>query len=113
MLWPRPLPVYVRGPVELREQYYGPTSTPCWACVIPFDWYGLAYCARPVPKAPYNIGSTEGLGVDDNPSVKLAQQWLEVNPRLPSALRRLVLEAQDRGRRSIVAQKFTASLQAK
>ena len=41
----------------------------------------------------------------------LAQRWLEANPEAPSALRRLVLEAQDHGRRSIVAQKFNASLQ--
>jgi len=105
---------YVRGPVELREQYYGPYFE---ALLGVWESRSIGMASRIVrglyPKAPYNTGSTEGLGVDDNPSVKLAQQWLEANPEAPSALRRLVLEAQDHGRRSIVAQKFNASLQAK
>ena len=105
---------YVRGPVELREQYYGPYFE---ALLGVWESRSIGMASRIVrglyPKAPYNIGSTEGLGVDDNPSVKLAQQWLEANPEAPSALRRLVLEAQDHGHRSIVAQKFNASLQAK
>ena len=104
---------YVRGPVELREQYYGPYFE---ALLGVWESRSIGMASRIVrglyPKAPYNIGSTEGLGVDDNPSVKLAQQWLEANPEAPSALRRLVLEAQDHGHRSIVAQKFNASLQA-
>ena len=105
---------YVRGPVELREQYYGPYFD---ALLGVWESRSIGMASRIVrglyPKAPYNTGSTEGLGVDDNPSVKLAQQWLEANPEAPSALRRLVLEAQDHGRRSILAQKFNASLQAK
>ena len=105
---------YVRGPVELREQYYGPYFE---ALLGVWESRSIGMASRIVrglyPKAPYNTGSTEGLGVDDNPSVKLAQQWLEANPEAPSALRRLVLEAQDHGRRSILAQKFNASLQAK
>ena len=105
---------YVRGPVELREQYYGPYFE---ALLGVWESRSIGMASRIVrglyPKAPYNIGSTEGLGVDDNPSVKLAQQWLEANPEAPSALRRLVLEAQDHGHRSILAQKFNASLQAK
>ena len=105
---------YVRGPVELREQYYGPYFE---ALLGVWESRSIGMASRIVrglyPKAPYNTGSTEGLGVDDNPSVKLAQQWLEANPEAPSALRRLVLEAQDHGHRSIVAQKFNASLQAK
>lgn len=104
---------YVRGPVELREQYYGPYFD---ALLGVWESRSIGMATRIVrglyPKAPYNTGSTEGLGVDDNPSVKLAQQWLEANPEAPSALRRLVLEAQDHGHRSIVAQKFNASLQA-
>ena len=67
---------------------------------------------------PANAGEYRGLRRSimssrswDNPSVALAQRWLEANPEAPSALRRLVLEAQDHGRRSIVAQKFNASLQ--
>lgn len=100
--------------MELREQYYGPYFD---ALLGVWESRSIGMASRIVrglyPKAPYNIGSTEGLGVDDNPSVKLAQQWLEANPEAPSALRRLVLEAQDHGRRSIVAQKFNASLQAK
>ena len=105
---------YVRGPVELREQYYGPYFE---ALLGVWESRSIGMASRIVrglyPKAPYNTGSTEGLGVDDNPSVKLAQQWLEANPEAPSALRRLVLEAQDHGRRSIVAQRFNAFLQAK
>lgn len=105
---------YVRGPVELREQYYGPYFD---ALLGVWESRSIGMASRIVrglyPKAPYNTGSTEGLGVDDNPSVKLAQQWLEANPEAPSALRRLVLEAQDHGRRSILAQRFNASLQAK
>ena len=105
---------YVRGPVELREQYYGPYFE---ALLGVWESRSIGMASRIVrglyPKAPYNTGSTEGLGVDDNPSVKLAQQWLEANPEAPSALRRLVLEAQDHGHRSILAQKFNASLQAK
>ena len=105
---------YVRGPVELREQYYSPYFD---ALLGVWESRSIGMASRIVrglyPKAPYNTGSTEGLGVDDNPSVKLAQQWLEANPEAPSALRRLVLEAQDHGRRSILAQKFNASLQAK
>ncbi|WP_294660193.1 aminopeptidase N [uncultured Rothia sp.] len=104
---------YVRGPVELREQYYGPYFD---ALLGVWESRSIGMASRIVrglyPKAPYNTGSTEGLGVDDNPSVKLAQQWLEANPEAPSALRRLVLEAQDHGRRSILAQRFNASLQA-
>ena len=104
---------YVRGPVELRKQYYGPYFD---ALLGVWESRSIGMASRIVrglyPKAPYNTGSTEGLGVDDNPSVKLAQQWLEANPEAPSALRRLVLEAQDHGRRSILAQRFNASLQA-
>ena len=103
---------FARGPVELRESYYDPyfeALLPIWAS------RSIGMATRIVrglyPKAPYNTGSTEGLGVEGNPSVALAQKWLEANPEAPSALRRLVLEAQDHGHRSIVAQKFNASLQ--
>ena len=103
---------FARGPVELRESYYDSyfeALLPLWAS------RSIGMATRIVrglyPKAPYNTGSTEGLGVEGNPSVALAQRWLEANPEAPSALRRLVLEAQDHGHRSIVAQKFNASLQ--
>ena len=105
---------YVRGPVELREQYYEPYFE---ALLGVWESRSIGMASRIVrglyPKAPYNTGSTTGLSVNDNPSIKLAQQWLEANPQAPSALRRLVLEAQDHGRRSILAQQFNASLQAK
>ena len=47
--------------------------------------------------------------MDNTAPVALAERWLREHPEAPSALRRLILEAQDLTRRNLNAQKFNAT----
>ena len=61
------------------------------------------------PRISYGHGSAAGLDVDNTAPVALAERWLREHPEAPSALRRLILEAQDLTRRNLNAQKFNAT----
>lgn len=102
---------FLRGDVELRTPYYKPFFD---SLLSMWDTRSIGMATRIVrglyPRSLYNYGSAEGTGVSDNPSVALAQEWLHKNPSAPSALRRLILEAQDNAHRNMIGQQFNSSL---
>ena len=102
---------FLRGDVELRTPYYKPFFD---SLLSMWDTRSIGMATRIVrglyPRSLYNYGSAEGTRVSDNPSVALAQEWLHKNPSAPSALRRLILEAQDNAHRNMIGQQFNSSL---
>ena len=98
------------GPDELREPYfesYFAALSDIW------ESRSIGMATRIVrglyPRISYGHGSAAGLDVDNTAPVALAERWLREHPKAPSALRRLILEAQDLTRRNLNAQKFNAT----
>ena len=98
------------GPDELREPYfesYFAALSDIW------ESRSIGMATRIVrglyPRISYGHGSAAGLDVDNTAPVALAERWLQEHPEAPSALRRLILEAQDLTRRNLNAQKFNAT----